>query len=175
VYQRFLIPLDGSGLAEQVLPYVRILSSGLGADIGLYSVVDDVRPTPVGTTHCAHLDQVVFSVRNRVRDYEEGDVAFLQKDGLSTSCTVYEGDYASDVASPIAGQGEREPATLTAMATLGRSGMTRWLRLCEAGSAPRGPSGGRPAPESDRCPGCVAAPGLQRSARTGTGGAASSR
>jgi nucleotide-binding universal stress UspA family protein len=136
VYQRFLIPLDGSGVAEQVLPYVRILSSGIGADIGLYSVVDDVRPTPVGTTHRAHLDRVVFSVRNRVRDYQEGDVTFLQKDGLSVSCTVCEGDHASDVASPLAGQAKREPATPTAMATRGRSRMTRWLMGSAADEVP---------------------------------------
>lgn len=136
MYQRFLIPLDGAGLAEQVLPYVGILSSGLGADIGVYSVVDDVRPTPVGTTHRAHLDQVVFSVRNRVRDYQEGDVAFLQKDGLSVSRTVRERDHASDVASPIAGQAERKPATLTAMAIHGRFGMTRWLMGSAADEVP---------------------------------------
>lgn len=136
MYQRFLIPLDGSGLAEQVLPYVRILSSGLGADIGLYSVVDDVRPTPVGTTHRAHLDQVVFSVRNRVRDYQEGGVAFLLKDGLSVSCAAREGDHPPDVASPILGQAEREPATLTAVATHGQSGIIQCLMGSAADEVP---------------------------------------
>lgn len=38
MYSRILVPLDGSEMAEQVLPYVRLLAKGLGAHVLLYQV-----------------------------------------------------------------------------------------------------------------------------------------
>jgi nucleotide-binding universal stress UspA family protein len=127
MYQRILVPLDGSELAEQVLPYVRILGKGLGARIELLRVFDHVPPSLADPAHRMYLDQVVLSVRNEAKDYLEGVAASLEKDGLAASCTVHEGDHASHVASYIVSEGEREPATLVAMSTHGRSGISRWL------------------------------------------------
>src|SRR3972149_11923798 len=40
MYTRMLIPLDGSEVAEQVLPYARFLAKGLAIPVDLLEVVD---------------------------------------------------------------------------------------------------------------------------------------
>ena len=40
MFQRVLVPLDGTGLAEGILPYVSQLSKGLGMELVLLAVVD---------------------------------------------------------------------------------------------------------------------------------------
>ena len=40
MYTRMLIPLDGSKVAEQVLPYARFLAKGLSIPVELLGVVD---------------------------------------------------------------------------------------------------------------------------------------
>jgi nucleotide-binding universal stress UspA family protein len=40
MYMRMLIPLDGSKVAEQVLPYARFLAKGLVIPVELLGVVD---------------------------------------------------------------------------------------------------------------------------------------
>ncbi|MBI2531249.1 MAG: universal stress protein, partial [Deltaproteobacteria bacterium] len=40
MYTRMLIPLDGSTVAEQVLPYARFLAKGLAIPVDLLEVVD---------------------------------------------------------------------------------------------------------------------------------------
>jgi hypothetical protein len=42
MYSRVIMPLDGSNLAEHILPYVRVLANGLQVP------VDIVRPAPDG-------------------------------------------------------------------------------------------------------------------------------
>ena len=42
MYTRMLIPLDGSKLAENVLPYARVLARALELRIDLLSVVDSL-------------------------------------------------------------------------------------------------------------------------------------
>ena len=43
--QRILVPLDGSKLAEQVLPYVRLVALAFGSRIELLQTFDPVPPT----------------------------------------------------------------------------------------------------------------------------------
>ena len=40
MYTRMLIPLDGSTVAEQVLPFARFLAKGLAIPVDLLEVVD---------------------------------------------------------------------------------------------------------------------------------------
>jgi nucleotide-binding universal stress UspA family protein len=123
MYKRILVPLDGSELAEQILPYLRIIGKRLQAQVELLRVFDPVSPVLADPSHGRYLDQIATSFQNQTRDYLEGVALSLRKDGLTVSSIVHEGYPASFIVS----EAEREPATLIAMSTHGRSGITRWM------------------------------------------------
>ncbi len=112
MYTRILVPLDGSELAEQVLPYVRILGKGFNVQVDLLRLID---PTPPGRTDPGEV--------SKARDYLERVASSLRKEGLKAYPTVGEGD----AARCIVAEAEEQLGTLVAMSTHGRSGITRWL------------------------------------------------
>ena len=48
MYRRILVPLDGSQVAEQVLPYARTLAGKLKIPVDLLAVVDVVGMLAIG-------------------------------------------------------------------------------------------------------------------------------
>lgn len=101
MYRRILVPLDGSRLAEEILPYVRIMADALQASLHLLRVHDEEGPAR------AYLEQVGSGLRAA---------------GHAVHAMVGTGDAAAQILE----EGFRQPATLIAMATHGRSGLTRW-------------------------------------------------
>ncbi len=123
MYRRIVVALDGSGLAEQVLPYVRSLGRGLEAKVLLLRVLD---PLPAGLTDPGHgisRDKVIANMRAGAEDYLEQVAASLRKQRLTVSCSVGEGAPAELIVK----ESSKEAATLIAMSTHGRSGAARWL------------------------------------------------
>jgi nucleotide-binding universal stress UspA family protein len=120
MYTRLLIPMDGSKTAEAVLPYGRALARSLEIPVELLGVVD----TSV-------LDNRVFGgsedseaiIAASIRS-SEGYLKRIAKTfpADKVSCTVESGQ-PEDVIIEKAGS----DATLTAMATHGRSGINRLL------------------------------------------------
>ena len=53
MYTRMLVPLDGSKLAENVLPYARVMARALDLRVELVSVVDSM--DFARTTHAGHV------------------------------------------------------------------------------------------------------------------------
>ena len=109
IYNKILVPLDGSKLAEAVLPYTAFLASALQLPVDLVHVNDPetVSPSIHPTRSGDYLSQVAASFLSR----------------LTVSCAVKSGAAAEvilDTASADAG-------TLIAMATHGQTGGQRWL------------------------------------------------
>jgi nucleotide-binding universal stress UspA family protein len=109
MYNNILVPLDGSKLAEAVLPYAAFLAGALQLPVDLVHVNDPETHSPsIHPTRSAdYLNQVAASFLSR----------------LTVSCAVKTGAAAEvilDTASADAG-------TLVAMATHGQSGGRRWL------------------------------------------------
>ena len=124
MYRKILVPLDGSKLAEQVLPYARLLGKALGSQIELLRVGGPIPSTQLDAAASgATLEQATDSIRRKTQDYLERTATFLHDTGLEVSCSTLEGSPASHIVS----EAEREPATLVAMTTHGRSGITRWV------------------------------------------------
>jgi nucleotide-binding universal stress UspA family protein len=115
MYGKILVPLDGSALAEQVLPYVRPLAKALVAGIEL------LRTIPPAGLELA--DPNSTNSQDQALDYLRSISASLNDLGVSISCTVHQGDPAPWITS----EAEKEPGTLIAMSTHGRSGVARWL------------------------------------------------
>ncbi len=123
MYGRILVPLDGSDLANQVLPYVRLLGKGFRAQVELLQIFEPISPSLADPVHGLYLNQVVESARSHVEDYLEGVAVSLRKTGLTVSSVAREGHPAAAIVQ----EAEMVPATLLVMCSHGRSGITRWL------------------------------------------------
>lgn len=124
--RRVIVPLDGSGLAEKVLPHVRVLASKLKLDMQLvrtYSLPPDAYVVADGVI--AHGPaQYRKNLHEESENYLDGKVASLQADGFAAvSAAVIEGDAASELIELAEGP----PQSLIAMSTHGRSGLGRWV------------------------------------------------
>ena len=122
MYTRMLIPLDGSKLAENVLPYARTLAGAMDLRIELLSVVDTM--DFARTTHAGHVrdfDPIIeAAVREGERYLENVARSFT---GRKVTFVVEQGQADTIIIDKAAGDKE----TLIGMATRGRSGIHRWL------------------------------------------------
>lgn len=123
MYARILVPLDGSELAEEVLPYAQALAKGLRTRIELLRVIEPPPEEMAVPGHGVYPYWSVDNVRSNARDYLEGIASTLREEGLSAFTKVREGRPADWVAA----EAELEPDTLVAMSGHGRSGITRWI------------------------------------------------
>jgi nucleotide-binding universal stress UspA family protein len=116
MYNRILVPLDGSQLAEQVLPYVKLLAKGIKCHTDLLQVIQ-YSPAPT------HPRQAIANLTSETYKYLKKTAVSLKGSGLTASYLVHHGDPASDIVA----EAESEPGTLIAMATHGSSGLARWM------------------------------------------------
>lgn len=123
MYTRILVPLDGSKLAEQVLPYVRLLAPALQSQVHLVRVVEEPINEVAFATRPQYYEGVMEAETHKAVAYLAEIAASLREDGLTLSCAVVEGRPAACIAA----EAEQEPGTIIAMSSHGRSGFTRWL------------------------------------------------
>ncbi len=123
MYKRILVPLDGSDLAEQVLPYVRPLARATEAEIRLIRVVDTPINEVAFATHPQYYRGLMDAESKAASEYLAEQAQSLEKDGFLVSHGVVEGHPAP----AIAGEADQKPDTLIAMSSHGRSGLSRWL------------------------------------------------
>jgi nucleotide-binding universal stress UspA family protein len=117
MYTRILVPLDGSLLAEQVLPYVKLLAKRIKCHTELLQVIQD-SPAPT------HPRQVTANLSDEAQRYLKKAAASLKSSGLTVSSLVHHGDPASDIVA----EAESKPGTLLMMTPRGSSGFaSRWM------------------------------------------------
>ncbi len=121
MYTRLLIPLDGSKTAEAVLPYGRALAGMGKISVELLGVVDiGVLATQVFHDSARYFETIIAeSLRNSEQYLKRIAKTFP---GHRVKCTVETGK-----AEEVIIENARPEATLTAMATHGRSGINRLL------------------------------------------------
>ncbi len=107
-----LVPLDGSPLAELVLPHIAAVTKSMKLEVVLLRVSVPVYP------------QLMKSIRQETKSYLEGKVQQLEAEGLDKiSYVMLEGDAASEIID----MAQKTPDNLVAMCTHGRSGVGRWV------------------------------------------------
>ena len=124
MYSKVIVPLDGSDLAEQALPYGELVARSLGAPIELVQAYDILPPGLLGGGNrqsvIASLDD---GARQRAMDSLQRQRQRLENEGHSVSAVAQRGP-ASDVIVAVAGA---DPSALVVMSTHGRSGISRWV------------------------------------------------
>lgn len=115
--RRILVSLDGSPLAEEALDPARELAAALGTDLLLLQVVDLSGPDVTAGHGAATIEAGLANARR----YLDAIVARLEAAGASVSVRLEVGLPARVIAAVAHEQG----AGLIAMATHGRSGLTR--------------------------------------------------
>jgi nucleotide-binding universal stress UspA family protein len=124
MYERILVPLDGSTLSEAVLPHAEGLACALNAEIVLLHV--NISPAPVFDPNESPLGpqpEEVKIIRIDAQNYLKTVCAKLEQDGLRATYLLRDGM----VAETILEAAEVMQTDLIAMSTHGRTGMLRLL------------------------------------------------
>ena len=122
MYERILVPLDGSPLAEQVLPYVLKLGLSNGSPVTLFRAYN-IPAMALEDAGGTLVDQIIAGYLAEAQEYLKRVGDALRQAGLTISSAIQEGDAASLIVS----EAEAVPDTLIAMSTHGRSGISRWV------------------------------------------------
>jgi nucleotide-binding universal stress UspA family protein len=140
VFKKMLVPLDGSEMAEAVVPYVEDMAKCYGAQVILLQVI----PTPqdratgsifqpplavpgsaddvVVSAHPLYRDQEIQSARSEVERALSGVRQGLDKAGVDTRVAVQFGRPADKIVE----YAEKEEVDLIVMSTYGSTGLGRW-------------------------------------------------
>ncbi|HTN73485.1 MAG TPA: universal stress protein [Methylomirabilota bacterium] len=122
MYKKILVPLDGSSIAEAVLPYARAFARALRIPVHLLQVLDSETLIPSVEAQQDRSHNVLTAGREHNGDYLK-EIAASFFDPAAVSCSVRIGKPAEVIIEVAATNLD----TLIAMATHGRSGITRWL------------------------------------------------
>ena len=121
MYNKILVPLDGSPLAETVLPYAEELARAFESQMRLRQVVEPpiVYAEAGGGIYPVDITPLKEQAERYLTEVDER----LEAKGLKCRWVVLE----EPVAEGILDYAELEEVDLIAMSTHGRSGLGRWL------------------------------------------------
>jgi nucleotide-binding universal stress UspA family protein len=117
--RRALVPLDGSAVAEAVIPFVLRIARTLGLEIALLRAVPWVAPHVLEGSRTIH--DPTERLTREAETYLQTIAARLAASGLRVTTTVRVGEPATEI---VVGAGECE-ADLIAMTTHGRGALGR--------------------------------------------------
>ena len=126
--RRILVPLDGSKVAEAVLPYIEELVSELApqvkAEITLFHVLSPTYYVVAGEAGAPvpYTETEIEQLRARTMDYLDKAGEGLRSKGAIVVCRVGVGRAAEEIIKVA----DELKVDLVAMSTHGRSGLSRW-------------------------------------------------
>jgi nucleotide-binding universal stress UspA family protein len=122
VCQRILVPLDGSPVAEQILPTITTLAQALGAQLILFQVpIAHVSGWMTGEWYLP-VQGVLETAEGDAQAYLRGVAEDLKEQGLDVAIATGMGS----VANCIVEYADANQVDLIAMCTHGRTGLARW-------------------------------------------------
>jgi nucleotide-binding universal stress UspA family protein len=129
MYEKILVPLDGSKLGEAALPYIEDLVSKLTpepkVEVILFQVVSSLTHFIVAGeagVQVPYTEQEMEQIRQRALSYLEKAGEGLRKKGAVVGVRVSTGEPADEI-NNVANELDVD---LVAMSTHGRSGLSRW-------------------------------------------------
>jgi nucleotide-binding universal stress UspA family protein len=122
MYKRVLIPLDGSRLAEGILPFILQIAGPLDLEVVLVFVAQPIMPQAIEGTAYFAVDDVAARL-NEAREYLAPVAADLKRQGVRVTTDARHGDPVTEIVAAARETG----AGIIAMTTHGRSGFRRLL------------------------------------------------
>lgn len=125
MYRKILVPLDGSELAECVLPHVESISKGCGAETVVFlRVIDSDMPSAVDAYLTEEQKKEIDEGNEMAgKNYLNQIVSQIQLGKINLQTQLINGK----VAESIIGYTEENSIDLIIIATHGRSGVSRWV------------------------------------------------
>ncbi len=134
MYNRILLPLDGSALAEQTLPRAIAQAERFQAELILLRVLEPL-PRDRGLSQAA-IRRAEELTSTMARQYLEGIAARVQERGIPAQVFIIEGRPHAEILRFV----ETNQVDLIVICTRGRSGFSRWLIGSVADRVVRGAS-----------------------------------
>ncbi len=125
MYSKIMVPLDGSKLAECVLPHVEAIAKLSKASVELVQVIEPIElPTRGGLALSVDdIKQIEEHSRNDVESYLDSIVSRLKNSGIKARSKILSGKAAERLVDYI----HESTFDLVIMTTHGRSGISRWI------------------------------------------------
>ena len=125
-FKTVIVPLDGSELAESVLPMVAGAAKKLGLEVILFRAYHIPYNAYAGDDgyYAVNYDDLIAAVRDEALEYLDKKVAEVKKLGVEKVSLIAKEGFAGD---EIIALGRKTPAGLIAMCSHGRSGVKRWV------------------------------------------------
>jgi nucleotide-binding universal stress UspA family protein len=122
-----IVPLDGSELAERVLPIVADFAKRLPLQVILfraYSLPASALAVEPEAAYLVSDEKLIAGLRDQAVEYLEKKAQELKRNGVENVSTIAEYGLAAD---EIIALGKKTPDNLIAMSTHGYSGARRWV------------------------------------------------
>jgi nucleotide-binding universal stress UspA family protein len=123
VLKTVIVPLDGSPLAEKVLPYVVELAKKMTLEV-VFMRAYALPPPLAADDYGTYTDELISQMEVEARDYLEGKVKEVKGMGLKNVSSVVNLGYGAKEIITLA---RNTPDNFIAMCTHGRSGIKRWV------------------------------------------------
>ncbi len=136
--RRILVPLDGSPVAEEILPAVSKVAQALGSELILFRVPVAYAPGLMTGEWYLPVQAVLDTAEEDAQAYLNAVASRLEEQGLHVLAATAIGS----VADSIVEYAEANQVDLVAMCTHGRTGLARWAfgsiadRVLRAGGTP---------------------------------------
>ncbi len=123
MYSKVIVPLDGSELSEQALPYAELVAKSLSVPVELVQAYDILPTRILGVQGNQVIAQLDGGARQRAEASMEPAQQRLQSSGIAVSLTALRGPAAEIIMS----RAGIDPEALVVMSTHGRGGISRWV------------------------------------------------
>ena len=124
MYRRILVPLDGSELAECVLPHVEDIAKGCGVEsVVIMRVLDNVPGWVENYLNEEQRTEADKRAETSVREYLDEVASRVKLDGVEVQKQFITGHPAESIAD----YATKSDIDLIIIATHGRSGISRWV------------------------------------------------
>jgi nucleotide-binding universal stress UspA family protein len=125
-FKSIIVPLDGSELAESVLPPVATMAKELNLEVVLFRAYHIPYNAYAGDDgyYAVNYDELIAGVRDEAKEYLDKKVEEMKKLGGAKVSAVTKEGFAGD---EIIALGRKTPDALIAMCSHGRSGVKRFV------------------------------------------------
>ena len=121
MYEKILVPLDESALAECVLPHVKAIAKGCGT--GEVVLLEVIEPPPTWAAEGIDFDALQNANARAAEAYLAKIQAQLSSEGFNVRSQILTGRPAEVITEFT----QKNAVDLIAIATHGRSGISRWV------------------------------------------------